>query len=345
MSELTRKKKIFFTFITLMIGLIFSVITLELTVRIYENFITSTEHNDKRMYQFDEQLGWTLVDGNYTQTHRDFTANYTIEHNSRKTITQHSQKIEQINFYGDSFCFGTGMDDRYTIQSFFAKLYNKSQVNNYGVSGYGPLQYFMSYQKTESDDLNIFLIYTGNDYRDIQIDRIEWGAMPMLVKKGKTYEIKLPPKDSQIITNSSKNVLEFKSWEFIKYQLKSIPFVVSIRNEFIQPDKEFTQEAINRFDHIYAHMDRQKTLFVVLPSISLTTGISTKSDEGAFHDELIAYLKRNNFKHLDILSSNILEKNDFWPHEGHNNIEGNRKIANAIHSYLLNADENNFNKK
>jgi hypothetical protein len=73
---------------------------------------------------------------------------------------------------------------------------------------------------------------------------------------------------------------------------------------------------------------------VILPSVSLVSGISVRSDEGLFRRELANYLKMNGYEFLDLYSEEKLNKTDFWQHEGHLNAQGNMKVAKALFEFL-----------
>jgi len=301
----------------------------------YSNYkMTKNTSIDKGLYGFHKELGWQLNDGSYRQKHVDFEAVYNVKNRQRVTTYIPEHPSVTVNVYGDSFGFGTGMNDEYTIQSLLAKNLGNAKVNNYGLSGYGPLQYKMSYDRTAHEgDINVFLIFTGNDFRDIQRGSIEWGPeKPVLIKDGVSYKIKLPTGNKFVNKGEQEQKYKFRLQlpSQIKFLMKSIPFIVKLRSRFVKPDKGFVDESIKRFDFLFSKTDKGKNLFVILPSISIIKKISLKTDEGYFLDSLDKYLSNNNFLYINMAKENILTSDDFWPREGHNNISGNRKIAEKI---------------
>jgi hypothetical protein len=329
------RKESLFKIITILLSIFVMIIVFEIGVRFYES-TNPVQTSDKGMYKYNNEIGWVLVDGVYSQTHQDFKAEYSVKNGSRLTKPSGQNNKKVVNFYGDSFGFGTGMADEYTIESFFAALNIDYKVNNYSVAGYGPLQYRMSYNSTKSKDLNIFLIFTGNDYKDIQRDKIEWGPYkPVLVLDGNSYRVLKPASDFKLMLSASdSNKFQIKSFNFIKNKLKNIPFIVKIRDKFMFPDKVYVNESIRRFNHVFNDIDKNSSLFVILPSISIVRGISTNDNEGYFKTALQQYLMSNNFHYVDLFSSKLLDSGDYWKHEGHNNIKGNEKIASIIDNYL-----------
>jgi len=50
---------------------------------------------------------------------------------------------------------------------------------------------------------------------------------------------------------------------------------------------------------------------VILPSVSLTSGISKNSNEGYFVEKLDNYLRVNGFNYIKIYKEEILSKSDY----------------------------------
>lgn len=336
-QHLSSRKKLLFSIFSALFAIILAVTILEIGVRIYESYFLVPQKNSKNLYSYDERLGWRLNDGTFRQLHRDFDTVYSVTNGLRNSRSGNSKNV--INFYGDSFCFGTGVADDETVASFVAATLENVSVANHGVAGYGPLQYMLKYQNTKSPFLNVFMIYTGNDYQDLQNDRIAWGPYkPHLtgsVEDKDTYNISFPPNDFQLILEKDdKADFELRAPNFVKNLLKSIPFLVKLRGEFISPNKSFVQESLKRLDYLLGQIDSHNSIIVIVPSLSLVSNISTNSDEGYFQRELANLLDRKGIKYIDLLSMSDIDPSDFFPHEGHNNEAGNAKIAQTIEAYL-----------
>jgi hypothetical protein len=82
-----------------------------------------------------------------------FDAHYTIDANlSRKVIS--AQSGPAVAFFGDSFTFGTGLDDRQTLPQIFSDLHGrKIGVFNFGFPGYGPQQFLRAIETDMFDPL------------------------------------------------------------------------------------------------------------------------------------------------------------------------------------------------
>lgn len=336
-QHLSHRKKLLFSIFSVLFAIILAVTILEIGVRIYESYFLVPQKNNKNLYSYDERLGWRLNDGTFRQLHRDFDTVYSVTHGLRNSRSGNGKKV--INFYGDSFCFGTGVADDETVASFVAASLENISVANHGVAGYGPLQYTLNYQNTKSPFLNVFMIYTGNDYQDLQNDRIAWGPYkPYLTRRTEdqdAYQISFPPNDFRLILEKDdKTGFEPRSPNFVKNLLKSIPFVVKIRSRFISPNQSFVQESLKRLDYLLEQIDPRNSIIIIVPSLSLVSNISTNSDEGYFQREFVNLLDRKSIRYIDLLSMSDLDQSDFFPHEGHNNEAGNAKIAQTIEAYL-----------
>jgi hypothetical protein len=82
-----------------------------------------------------------------------FDVNYTIdEHRNRRVIS--AETGPAVAFFGDSFTFGTGLQDSQTLPQIFADLYDrKLGVLNFGFPGYGPQQFLRALETDMFDSL------------------------------------------------------------------------------------------------------------------------------------------------------------------------------------------------
>lgn len=306
---------------------------LEGVSQIYVYSLESRDDDRESMYVFDRALGWRLKDGAYK--HRDFDAPYTVLNGRRVTVPGPGGGCAEVNIYGDSFAFGIGVDDASTIASLLSREMDNHCVNNHGVLGYGPLQYFMKRgENSREGSVDVFLIFTGNDYRDIQRERMDWGPMkPVLVPQGNGYVVEYPAgEDFKVELGKFK--LRFRSPDVIRRIAKGIPFIVRLRNRLASPDYRFVHEAMKRFDYLLRAADKKRTVFVIVPSISLTLGISENTSEGYFAGNLEKYLRENNYLFINIHEERLLTESDYWKQEGHLNAEGNGKVAKAVAEFL-----------
>jgi hypothetical protein len=307
-------------------------VIVEASAHIYFYRLESRNKIEKGMYRYDAELGWILNDGKFRQVHYDFEVEYAIENGKRLTINRAASSDASLNLYGDSFTFGVGVADRDTIASKLAEKVNLI-VNNYGVSGYGPDQYWIRYKKSAGkNDYNIFLIYTGNDYVEINTRTAGFDdkEKPFFEKIDDNYKLVRP---QMVYTQKNADRLKCKTGTFFKQVTKQIPVAIKIRSYFVRPDYKYIKEAIERFSYIYKNMG-ENDIFVIVPSLSLVKGISVRTNEGLFESELETYLNKEGYKHLNLYRSGILSLEDYFKHEGHPNLTGNNKIAIAIAEYM-----------
>jgi hypothetical protein len=124
----------------------------------------------------DRQLGWSLTPSwQGTHQHHDFQARYsTNAHGFRGAdARQHDRRARMIAILGDSFTFGTGVNDD---EPFPARLDRESpsrrRVYNFAVPGYSTDQEILLFERTVAPlrpQTVIVAVYLGNDLFDNQL--------------------------------------------------------------------------------------------------------------------------------------------------------------------------------
>lgn len=312
---------------------------LEGGARLYLSLVTP-EPVTERKYAFDELLGWRLLDGEHRMVNQDFSASYTVGDGKRRTIHAPGVKTGSMNFFGDSFAFGIGVQDSQTIESLVAADLPSYSVTNYGVSGYAPDQYFLNFRQHASPgDINVFIILTSNDYHEIVSRRTltsyekPWLEIPVggrgpfawhypnaLAGKGKDGG------DLQAAGHAFQSSFVL----LLKRVLKGNETVVRLRNHFVKPDAQLVDGAMSRIEYLFGKLDKRQCYFVIFPSYSLVTGVSSNTSEGLFARRLHELLSRGGYRYADLYADSTLSEADYWPHEGHPNAQGNAKAAAAI---------------
>ena len=128
----------------------------------------NTHKNKKISYENIDKYhpirGWTLVPNLKNKLH--YAA--TINSNSKGTrgLTRESSKNKTL-FFGDSFCFGEGVDDQETISAFFEKSFKNTQAINLGIHGYGVDQQYLYLKEkiSEYKPERVCFVITDNDFR------------------------------------------------------------------------------------------------------------------------------------------------------------------------------------
>jgi hypothetical protein len=190
-----------------------------------------------------------------------------------------------------------------------------------------------------NDGLNIFVVYSGNDYKDLNSSTNEAGVAnkPFLEKSVNGYEWIFPEDTRDMSYRDSRTGFKYKSEEFLRYVLKRIPFVVNLRCNFVKPNAIQVKEAIKRFDFLFRNIDKSKNYFAIIPSTSIVNNISICDSEGLFVREIDSYFSENNFRYVNLDDLGVLDKDDFWKNEGHPNQSGNVKIAKAMYDLINNS--------
>lgn len=97
-----------------------------------------------------------------------FDVDYTIDKNLNRAVVS-ADSGPTVAFFGDSFTFGTGLNDKDTLPQSFADLYDrKVRVLNFGFPGYGPQQFLRALETGMDDPL------LGKDTRLFVYETASW---------------------------------------------------------------------------------------------------------------------------------------------------------------------------
>tara|TARA_B100000795_G_scaffold189814_1_gene144536 strand:- start:663 stop:1901 length:1239 start_codon:yes stop_codon:yes gene_type:complete len=159
----------------LFLSLIIALLLAEGLARLFLDDAHNSEATDNiyKFFEFDSKLGWKNK-SNYSGIFKREEYEYRISINSEgmrhKEVSKEKSKNKQrIAVMGDSFTWGVGVKDS---ERFTNIVENKSTENydvlNFGVSGYGPLRYFLQLDKVlEFNPDIVFLTFClGNDFAD-----------------------------------------------------------------------------------------------------------------------------------------------------------------------------------
>ena len=300
---------------------------------------------DTTRYRYDSELGWTLEDGVFEQKHKAFFAVYSIRDGRRVTYgDREASKGKIINIYGDSFAFGIGVNDDETIASVVAKMLSGYVVRNYGVPAYAPDQYYLLSRRTSKpDDINVFVVLTGNDYREI-MPATSAGyrnyAKPVLIASeggAPRFYWRMPVRSDDAGMAGGGWSSRFVA--LARNGLRNIPWAISVRNRLVSPDSEIVRGVVERMRFLFDDLDKGRTYFVVVPSLSLIQGISVATEEGLFERDLTRYLQDSEQNYLSVYARGVLGEEHYWAGEGHPNAAGNRVIGAEIVKMLLENDQ------
>lgn len=133
-----------------------------------------------KFYKFDPVLGWANAPGmRGTYSRDEFT--YPIAVNAH-SMRQHDVSLERvpgrkrIAVIGDSFVWGVGVSDEQRLTERLAEKLD-AEVLNFGVAGYGPIQYVLTIDRILAfdPDLVLLIFCLGNDWGDnVLFDRYDY---------------------------------------------------------------------------------------------------------------------------------------------------------------------------
>ncbi|MDR1702467.1 MAG: SGNH/GDSL hydrolase family protein [Sporomusaceae bacterium] len=158
----------------MMVVIIGMVIILEFAAQflISKKLINPIIFGDSETYMFDAKLGWA-IEPNTEGIHNSREFEYPIKNNSFGMRYKEFSKEKNTGTYrvavlGDSFTWGFMEESkRFTDKAEeFSK--NKLEMLNFGVSGYGPIQYYLMLDKIiqYKPDMVLIAFYLGNDFLD-----------------------------------------------------------------------------------------------------------------------------------------------------------------------------------
>jgi hypothetical protein len=167
-----RKKDFTINFSILLVTLIILFLGIEIFFRA---FLPQIHGKTDNFFAYDSSLGWKFIPnetGHYVSRH-EFRTKITINSDGMRdreySLAKDSGR-KRVAVLGDSFVSTLGVPYEETSTTLLETKLKNSEVLNFGVNGYGPIQYFLLLQKKAihySPDLVIMVIYIGNDLYDL----------------------------------------------------------------------------------------------------------------------------------------------------------------------------------
>jgi GDSL-like Lipase/Acylhydrolase family len=127
-------------------------------------------------YRYDAALGWSNIPGARGRlTRSEFSHEVRINsHGLRgpETSREKPHGVRRVAVLGDSYTWGVGASETELFTSLVEKRLPGTQVLNFGVSGYSPVQHHLLTEKVLSFDPDVVVIVfcLGNDF----IDNVQW---------------------------------------------------------------------------------------------------------------------------------------------------------------------------
>lgn len=152
---------------------------------------------------FDAELGWDTIPGIFgiNKTGCDGKEwTFSLDSNaSRNTTTEFDKQTPFVSLYGDSFTFGSEVNDDQTWQHYLEEAAG-FKVQNFGVGGYGPDQALFKLERNLERGIKTPVIILGifsagiprvlSSFRPFNIPNagLKLGFKPSLFRAGSTYE-------------------------------------------------------------------------------------------------------------------------------------------------------------
>jgi hypothetical protein len=185
------------------------------------------EHIINNVHVKDRYLGWKPKANSIGRhIHRDYNVTYEMDSNGFKKIDNSKKPDFSIYFFGDSFTFGVGVQNKDTFPNIIKDKYLSKEVNVYnaGVMGYGITHMFKRFLNSEAlispGDLVIFTPISQDINRQINHPAAAFYINYFNnVVESDTY----PVYDKGVI-----RVKDFKKESLFSKKIKSAPFYSSL---------------------------------------------------------------------------------------------------------------------
>jgi len=281
-----------------------------------------------RQFVKDDKLGWKLIENVRI---RHYTVTYEIDKDGFRKINNSEERPDfSIYFFGDSFTFGSGVNDKDTFTSIIKDKYLKKEIDVYntGVDGYGIVQMFQRFlslkDQIQPGDLIIFTPIANDIKRNLTDFYI-----PYATKFANIMTIgKYPFFDQGVMTYHE---LEDNFYNKLKLSAISAPytgyFFKSIRNKFI-PDTTKESQEIFKIIEKETEMRGGKFILFFLPETGERLYRTYTVDISGFNYFDIMHFFPSEAEELNKMR---LSKDD-----GHYNKTGHEIVAKAIVETLIN---------
>jgi hypothetical protein len=314
-------------------------------------------------YRYDAKLGWSSIPGaRGTLTRKEFSHEVRINsHGLRgpETGREKPPGVRRIAVLGDSFTWGVGASEQELFTSLVEAALPGTQVLNFGVSGYSPVQHRLLTEKVLSFDPDVVVIVfcLGNDF----IDNVQWRRyryykpFARLDEKGEVvidgYPIPYAKRhlQGQGATTFYERLYAYRLLD--KAVLSQVPLLNDFGQKGLRLDEggsDFYRSAATPEVDLAVRINA--VLFKGIASTYAARGIPllvvagpTKCEYGRCFPDLPQPTDRA-LRHLQASLAGLrlrlvdptreLTPDDFWAHDAHWRPSGHKKIADAIVRHL-----------
>ena len=346
----------------LFLGISLSVIEVAYRWILESQGFTRTATSDQyQFYRYDSELGWANAPGLAGIFERpEFS--YPIQINQhgmrqREIATQKPAGTTRIAVLGDSFVWGIGVPDEDRLTELVEKELPSTEVLNFGVSGYAPVQYHLMAPRVMpfDPDFIVLVFCLGNDfvdnvtfmghgrykpYAELEDGVLSIRGYPIPNSRVFGYAAPEPIFGSVVIgslhallTDSSPpqaGLVEFEQAFLYQPDDRLSPDARLAKASAIAINKALLKETARSFE--------REGLDLVVVSAPSKREFNLRGETGhtGYYDEAENILKQTCME-LGIPFLPTVDKltgEDFWDKDGHWSRSGHAKMASAISSYL-----------
>jgi len=359
----TEKKELLINLLVLCFVIIIPFSIFEISLRILEPKPKYSRYrgNEFVFYEYNDTLGWfnkPNASGNFIMP--DSVSYIKINSIGLRDIEYYPSSKKIIQFYGDSFTWGYGVNDIDRFTNVFSQeveknIPNKYEVMNFGVTGYGTDQeYLLLKRKGILYNPLIVIFNYHNDVYDVALDLNYTYPKPFfIVKDGKLKLTNVPVPKKDNWTDRSEP-LQKKTWLRYLTYIDNKVFRGSRVLNFIRSRSEHLFS--NRYSAAYYNKTLAvidllllesknevekiggKFVVVLLPDKEQVYGQANTTEI----DHLVNFGKQNNITVINLLSDlkeitkvNKSESNLYFNVDSHFSVKGNKVVGEFIYKRLI----------
>ena len=349
------KEKITINILILTGSTIFTLVLLEIALKIFNSYIKPFERPRHAFFQYDEILGWKLKPNK-----KAFLKNTKVEINGHglrdKEIPYKKPAGEfRIQFLGDSQLFGDGIEENDTFASLMENSVKSVCTINSGVIGYGTDQQFLAFKNDGikySPDL-IIVTLNALDFLDNISDKVRSGySKPVFKVEGnELIEMNIPvPKFdiTQQMDRAFKNLSHIYYFASVGFKGFSSRFFQSAAPRYatdsILPPESQLDDSIEVTQRILKEIGltgkkiQARTLVVFLPyAFDFSNEFEDYNAKmKLIYGKITEYSRQNSFIFLDIRPE--LQKkfeSNLYLDDMHLSKEGHKQVADILLKLLV----------
>jgi len=352
----------------LAISTVISVAILEIFLRYVsayngQAYSVNPTRSQYRFYKFDPLLGWAnapLMNG--VQARDEFSYEISVnEHAMRQgaVALERSPGSQRIAVLGDSFVWGIGVADAQRVTERLADKLS-AEVLNFGVSGYGPIQYVQNIDRILEFDPDLVLVFfcLANDWGDnVLFDRYDYFKPYAVLDEAGGLEIrgyplpnvddfgfKDPPTGSVILhlltTAINRSLARPPQAGLVGYRDGMVYQLAALS----AADRAIFDRAVHINELLLRELARKMQSkatpwFLVPAPTKCEYSPTCENDNSIRRDAAVRVLEesaaRVGVKVIDTFAS--LDGSAFWEKDGHWNPEGHDRMASTIAAFLRDA--------